>query len=65
MVHTDVLLSEEVVQSNPIGQHVLLTAVLCPHAAPGWTVLRQPGRLYWIPELMPASEMRNSVWRIA
>ncbi len=65
MVHTDVFPSEGVVQSNPIGQHVLLTAVLCPHAAPGWTVLRQPGRLYWIPEEIPASKMVKSHRRAA
>ena len=65
MVHTDALPSKGLVQSNPIGQHVLLTAVLCPHAAPGWTVLRQPGRLYWIPELIPVSKLAVSIFRKA
>ena len=55
-MHTDVPPSEGVLQLNPIGQHVLLTAVLCPHAAPGWTVFRHPGRLSWMPELIPASD---------
>lgn len=53
-MHMNVLLPCGWEQENPIGQQVSPIEELRPHICPGGTVFRQLGKLYWMPDVVPA-----------